>query len=81
MRWAIASTGSALHPWRVDADGFGTFIKLESGVKLWYIAKPKSRSFEDSTKLDTVMNGSGTRNLNEELWEVELVVLEAGDIL
>ncbi|KAG6894145.1 hypothetical protein C0995_014928, partial [Termitomyces sp. Mi166 len=81
MRWALASTGSAHHYWHIDANGFGTFVRVESGLKLWYLAHPKSGSFEDFATVEIFTDGYTLHKSNKSLWDVELVVLEPRDIL
>lgn len=41
MRWGLASTGDTEHDWHLDSDGFGSFVKIDTGKKLWHIATPK----------------------------------------
>ncbi|KAG6892285.1 hypothetical protein C0995_004530, partial [Termitomyces sp. Mi166 len=81
MHWALASTGSAHHYWHIDVNGFGTFVRVESGLKLWYLARPKSGSFEDFATVEISTDGYTLQESNESLWDVELVVLKPRDIL
>ncbi|KAG6895341.1 hypothetical protein C0995_012819 [Termitomyces sp. Mi166 len=45
MRWGLAATYASHHYWHMDSDGLGTFVKVETGIKIWYIATPKSGNF------------------------------------
>ncbi|KAG6843945.1 hypothetical protein H0H87_011481 [Tephrocybe sp. NHM501043] len=80
MRWAIASTGSAHHFWHVDANRLGTFLRVETGVKLWFIAVPKHGDFRLFMRPD-VMTSFELDESNEDLWDVYVIVLSAGDFL
>lgn len=81
MRWALASTGSAHHYWHIDSNGFGTFIKVETGIKLWLIARPKSQNFEEFATVDIFTSRYVLHESNYDIWDVELIVLEPGDVL
>ncbi|KAG6873008.1 hypothetical protein C0995_003969 [Termitomyces sp. Mi166 len=74
MRWALASTGSAHHYWHIDANGFGTFVRVETGLKLWFLARPKSGSFEDFATVEIFTDKFLLYESNSDLWDVELVV-------
>ncbi|KAG6906029.1 hypothetical protein DXG01_016220 [Tephrocybe rancida] len=66
MCWAIASMGSAHHYWQFDANGLGTFLRVETGVKLWFIAVPKNRDFQMFMRPD-VMTSFKLDESNEHL--------------
>ncbi|KAG6913904.1 hypothetical protein DXG01_003619 [Tephrocybe rancida] len=80
MRWAIASTGSAHHFWHFDANGLGTFLRVETGVKLWFIAVPKNGDFQMFMRPD-VMTSFELDESNEDLWDVHVAALFSGDFL
>ncbi|KAG6824559.1 hypothetical protein H0H92_006471, partial [Tricholoma furcatifolium] len=77
MRWYLASTGS-FHEWHVDSNGLATFVFPMSGIKLWYIGTPKSRSFSDFRKVNLFTNGYENSLPNLGLWDVEVLVLSPG---
>ncbi|KAG6825256.1 hypothetical protein H0H92_004277, partial [Tricholoma furcatifolium] len=77
MRWYLASTGS-FHEWHVDSNGLATFVFPMSGIKLWYIGTPKSRSFSDFRRVELFTNGYENYLPNSDLWDVEVVVLSPG---
>ena len=81
MRWALAATGSTHHYWHVDSNGLGTFLRVEAGVKLWFIATPLTGNFDNFLSIDLFMSGFDLDKTNEELWNVEVVVLKAGSFL
>lgn len=81
MRWAIASTGSAHHYWHIGSNGYGTFLRVETGFKLLYIARPKSGSFEDFATVSIFTEKYVMYEANDDLWDTEVVVLEPGDVL
>ena len=43
LRWNLAATKDAFHPWHIDSDGYGTFVSVMSGSKWWIVARPKNR--------------------------------------
>ena len=81
MRWGLAATGSTHHYWHVDSNGLGTFLRVEAGVKLWFIATPLTGDFDDFLSIDLFTSGFDLGKTNEELWNVEAVVLKAGSFL
>ena len=38
MRWMIGATKNATSYWHADAAGYGTFVHLWTGAKLWMIS-------------------------------------------
>ncbi|KAG6915055.1 hypothetical protein DXG01_013684 [Tephrocybe rancida] len=78
MRWAIASTGSAHHYWHYDANGLGMFLRVDTGIKLWFIAVPKNGDFRMFMQPD-VMTSFELNESNIDLWDVRVNVLFAGD--
>ncbi|TFK68887.1 hypothetical protein BDN72DRAFT_858108 [Pluteus cervinus] len=75
MTWAFAATHGAHRSWRMSAAGLATRILVKSGVNLWFVAHPKTG--KDSSSI-SFFGGEGM-NLNE--WDIEVVVLRAGDEL
>ncbi|KAF8067962.1 hypothetical protein FPV67DRAFT_1449541 [Lyophyllum atratum] len=80
LRWSIASTGSAYHFWHVDANGLVTFVKLECGKKLWYIAVPKDGDFTTFMQPD-LLTKIELDESNQDLWDVYVIVLHPGTTL
>jgi hypothetical protein len=39
-RWGLCATAGSFHKAHIDAEGEGTYIKPDSGVKIWLIAVP-----------------------------------------
>ncbi|KAH6918234.1 hypothetical protein BKA70DRAFT_1036121, partial [Coprinopsis sp. MPI-PUGE-AT-0042] len=44
MHWGLFAYNGALHFLHIDADGFGTWVEVKSGLKLWVVAHPKKSS-------------------------------------
>ena len=42
-RWCIAATDGAISDWHIDAAGYGTYIHMWSGMKVWTL---KSDEYE-----------------------------------
>jgi hypothetical protein len=74
-RWGLAAFNGAFHYFHIDSDGFGTFVEVKHGLKLWVVARPKESvaSFGD---IDGFLKrfGDGT-SPNSDIWIVEAVVL------
>ncbi|KAG6886441.1 hypothetical protein C0992_003939, partial [Termitomyces sp. T32_za158] len=81
MRWGLASTPGTHHYWHVDSNGFGTFVFVETGLKLWFIATPKSGNFDDFMTWDLFVQDYAARKPNDHKWNVDLIVLEPGTML
>ncbi|KAG6914699.1 hypothetical protein DXG01_015857 [Tephrocybe rancida] len=80
MRWAIASTACAHHFWHFDANGLGTFLKVETGYKFWYIAIPRNGDFTEFMKPEIMLKLELDKT-NEALFDVYLLVLPPGSML
>ncbi|KAG6859837.1 hypothetical protein C0995_003162 [Termitomyces sp. Mi166 len=77
-QWALVSTGDTLHPFHIDANGYGTVIQVDTGTKLWFVAESKNgRSLEDFAFKD-LFHLFDPDSLNDDLWDLELIVLEPG---
>ncbi|KAG6884428.1 hypothetical protein C0993_011207 [Termitomyces sp. T159_Od127] len=81
MCWGLALTAGTYHYFHLDANGYGTFMTVDHGCKLWFFASPKNISglAFDSINLYTV--GFEASEPNLDLWDVELVVLQPGSKL
>ncbi|TFK68886.1 hypothetical protein BDN72DRAFT_897779 [Pluteus cervinus] len=79
VTWALAATPDTHHFWHIDVNGLATRILVKSGVKVWFVAHPKPGSdfsatdFFHKIHLDDICPG--------EKWDIEYVVLRAGDEL
>jgi hypothetical protein len=79
VRWGLVAFNGALHYFHVDSDGFGTWVEVKYGLKLWVIARPKSGGAPSFTEIDAFLSSIGVgRSPNCELWDLECVVLEPG---
>ncbi|KAG6882918.1 hypothetical protein C0993_008660 [Termitomyces sp. T159_Od127] len=81
MRWELAATGSTHRYWHINCNGLGTFLRVEAGVKLWFIATPLKGNFDEFSSIDLFTPGFDLDKTNEELWNVEAVLLKAGSFL
>ncbi|KAG6836086.1 hypothetical protein H0H93_011537 [Arthromyces matolae] len=81
MRWAIASTGWTLHFWHTDANGYGTFVLIVAGVKLWFVAVPKDGNFADFASASLFTGDFDIRNPHSDRWVIKLLVLGPGTTL
>jgi hypothetical protein len=41
-RWAIAATKGAITRWQIEASGYGSFVHMWAGVKLWILYERSS---------------------------------------
>ncbi|KAG6887431.1 hypothetical protein C0992_012277 [Termitomyces sp. T32_za158] len=78
MRWGLASTSGTYHYFHLDANGYGTFVVVDCGCKLWFLASPRGgeEAGFDSIDMYAVDFEASEPNLN--LWNLELVVLKPG---
>ena len=62
-----------------DSDGVGTVIEPLCGAKIWYLAVPKEgESFEEFASIDMFGSAFDTESLNEDKWDLEVLVLTPG---
>jgi hypothetical protein len=78
MRWACASTKGALHFWHLENDGLGKYTDILTGMKLWIIARPRGMGKRFATTTMYV-DGFDPGCPNCHLWDLEAIVLRAGD--
>lgn len=77
LRWGLCATKGASHLWHIDSNGFGTFIDVKTGQKLWIMAHPKEgRTFADITLF--LGDDYQLEEPNEGLWDLEAILLEPG---
>ncbi|KAF9471123.1 hypothetical protein BDN70DRAFT_901588 [Pholiota conissans] len=48
-RWALISVSPCGHTYHVDSNGFGTYIEVVHGMKIWFTMRPKVISDENIT--------------------------------
>jgi hypothetical protein len=78
-RWGLVAFDGALHYLHIDSDGFGTWIEVKSGLKLWVIARPKDGTVPSFTDIHAFLGWIGEgKSPNRERWIVEAVVLAPG---
>ncbi|KAF8881089.1 hypothetical protein BD779DRAFT_1675586 [Infundibulicybe gibba] len=80
IRWGLAATSGATHWFHIDSDGFGTFIDVQTGGKLWIVARPKpNKSNADFARID-LLNSSNfdISKPNRDQWDLEAVFLQRG---
>jgi hypothetical protein len=83
-RWGLCATAGAFHTAHVDTEGEGTFIKVDSGVKIWMIGVPKTQRTEGHNAFDAYADVGtflGKYNLdgtNVHRWKWQAVVLRPG---
>ncbi|KAG6848876.1 hypothetical protein H0H93_013252 [Arthromyces matolae] len=78
MRWAIASTGWTLHSWHVDANGYGTFVFVVAGIKIWFVAIPKDGCFDSFFSPNLYTGDFDVRKPHSDRWVIKRLVLEPG---
>ena len=83
MRWSLAATAWAQHKWHVDCDGFATFIKVESGAKIWFIGTPKRNlpSGQAIGGIDRILGTFDLEGINSDILDIEAVILTPQDLL
>ncbi|TFK61146.1 hypothetical protein BDN72DRAFT_721051, partial [Pluteus cervinus] len=78
-RWGICGTPDCHHFWHVDVAGFSTKVEVKCGIKLWFIAREKR--LNDFSKPTLYRRNYNVTAMNLDMWDIELVVLRAGDEL
>ncbi|KAH6871656.1 hypothetical protein BKA70DRAFT_1450930 [Coprinopsis sp. MPI-PUGE-AT-0042] len=75
-RWSLVAFNGALHYFHIDSDGFGTWVEVKHGKKLWVIARPKDESIPSFDNVDGFLKifGDGS-SPNTDYWTIEAVVL------
>jgi hypothetical protein len=75
-RWSLVAFNGALHYFHIDSDGFGTWVEVKTGLKLWVIARPKDDSIPSFGDIDGFLKilGDG-KSPNRDHWILEAVVL------
>ena len=76
LRWSLAATKDAFHPWHIDSDGYGTFVDVMTGSKWWIVARPKS-----SEKVDIFNTTTAFLEDGPDRFEVEAILLLPGSKL
>lgn len=81
VRWNLVAFEGARHYLHLDSDGFGTWIEVKHGLKLWVLARPKDASvasFDEINGLLGTFNESEGKSPNSEKWIIEAIVLAPG---
>ncbi|KDR74684.1 hypothetical protein GALMADRAFT_70212, partial [Galerina marginata CBS 339.88] len=76
LRWALAATEGAFHPWHIDNVGAGTFIGVQQGAKLIFIGIPRTK---DSAALNLFLEDFIVDQPGKEKWDIEAILLKPGD--
>ena len=71
LRWNLAATKGAFHPWHIDSDGYGTFVNVVTGAKWWIVARPK----------DVLNTTSAFLQDAQDKFEYEAILLQPGSEL
>jgi hypothetical protein len=81
-RWGLVAFNGALHYLHIDSDGFGTWVEVQCGLKLWVIVRPKDGTVPSFTDIDGFLKDFGEGNSpNQDQWTCEAVVLAPGSRL
>ncbi|KAF8873088.1 hypothetical protein BD779DRAFT_1679429 [Infundibulicybe gibba] len=81
IRWGLAATSGASHWFHIDSDGFGTYIDVQTGGKLWIIARPKidGGSRADFARVDILLPPNfDISDPCTAQWDLEAVFLTPG---
>jgi hypothetical protein len=80
MRWGLCATTGAGHTFHMDSDGFGTYIEVITGVKVWLVVRPKdceTGDYSEFRRIDKFM-GEDFDLLDVGECSVEAVILTPG---
>ncbi|KAG6903880.1 hypothetical protein DXG01_014198, partial [Tephrocybe rancida] len=83
MRWSLVSTGWTQHRWHEDSNGFATFIRVETGMKWWYMGKPKADlpASHRSGGIQRLLDGFDLDACNSDRLDIEVAVVDVQDML
>lgn len=80
--WATAGTGGALSWFHKDDDGFSTGVSVQTGTKLWVLARRKNKDPRADEMSDvTTFEGWQVETIDPTLWELEAVHLDPSCVL
>jgi hypothetical protein len=78
LRWAVAATNGSLSEWRIGSEGSFTYLDVMFGF-LWVIVATEKEGDKDgfaSTLLCSLMEPAAS---NTNLWDMQAIVLSAGN--
>lgn len=83
IHWGSVSTRGVFRGWQVEPNGFGLVIDVKAGLIWALIAKPKitSGAGKHFADISTFMNQFDCYSGNLHLWDLEGIVLRAGNRL
>ena len=81
MRWGLVVTLGAHHLWHIDCNGFATYIDTQTGMKLWFVARPKESQAMDFSSTSLFTEGFQLNAANLDRWDIEAVLLLPGSRL
>ena len=80
IRWDLLATSHAQHQAHIDAEGFGTWVTVETGVKVRIMGLPApGHTSEDFASLDTFGQGFDFDMKNDQEWTIVRALLKPGD--
>lgn len=83
VRWGSASLCGFFHGWQIAPNGFGLAMDIKAGLIWAVVAKPKaSEGVKNGGRFSDInlfTNGFDRYSGNRHLWDLEAVVLQAGD--
>ena len=81
IRWGLAGLQGALHGFHSDARAAGSWIQCDCGQKVVFFAVPKEGDCDTFRRIDFFLSDPpfDTRASGQHKWDVEYVVLSAGD--
>ncbi|KAG6914084.1 hypothetical protein DXG01_002501 [Tephrocybe rancida] len=83
MQWLLVSTGWTQHRWHEDSNGFATFIRVKTGIKWWYMGKPKADlpASHRSGGIQRLLDGFDLDACNSDRLDIEVAVVDIQDML
>ena len=82
MRWGLAGTAHTISSLHVDSDGFGTFVQVMCGLKVWAVYRPhRDRPLWDTYSFSLPNTFQLNRIPSKAQFGLEALVLRPGDQL
>ncbi|KAF8177880.1 hypothetical protein BJ912DRAFT_811635, partial [Pholiota molesta] len=54
MRWGLCATAGAYHTFYIDSDGFGTYVDVMTGKKVWLVMRPSNNNIDDFSEFGEI---------------------------
>jgi hypothetical protein len=79
MKFGLASTEGTFCHLHMNSNGHGTYINIDTGVKIWHTITPKpGKSFAEAFGCIDPFKDYDVKQLNSQDWDIETIILQDG---